>query len=104
VPIVVYWPGTVALGILVNFVFRRHLVLNIFPFPVSTVKLLGDLYNNRRSTENSYPRFAYSFIFLVLCQYYLSYDWYSTNRQTAANIKKSAETSYWRFEFATLRL
>jgi hypothetical protein len=30
------------------------------PFPVTTAKLLGDFYNNRRSAVNSFPRFAYS--------------------------------------------
>jgi hypothetical protein len=32
-----------------EFLFRRRFVLNIFPFPVITAKLLGDFYNNRRS-------------------------------------------------------
>ncbi len=32
---------------------RCRLVLNIFPFPVSTAKLLGDFYNNRQSAANS---------------------------------------------------
>jgi hypothetical protein len=46
-----------------EFLIRSHLVLNTFPFPVSTAKLLGDFFNNRRSAANSYPRFAYSFLF-----------------------------------------
>jgi hypothetical protein len=77
-----------------EFLLCRHLVLNIFPFPVRTAKLIGDSYNNRRSAANSYPHFAYSFISLMLRQYYLSCDSYSTNRQRAANKKKSVKTSY----------
>ncbi len=69
------------------FLIRRHLVSNIFPFPVSTAKLLGDFYYNRRSAGNSFPRFAYSFVFLMLHQYYWSCDSYSANRRSAANIK-----------------
>jgi hypothetical protein len=66
---------------------RRRLVLNIFPFPVSTAKLIGDLYNNRRSAANGYLRFAYSFVSLMLRQYYLSCNSYSTNRRSVANKK-----------------
>ncbi len=69
-PIVAYWPGTVALGIILIFFFRRRLVLHIFPFPVSTEKIFGDFYNNRRSAANSFPRLAYSFVVLMLRQYY----------------------------------
>jgi hypothetical protein len=43
----------------------HHLVLYIFPFLVSTAKLLGELYDNRRSTENRCPHFAY--FFCTLC-------------------------------------
>jgi hypothetical protein len=91
VPFVVYWPGTVALGIILIFFFRRSFVLNIFLFLVNTAKLLGDFYNNRRSTANSCPHFPYSFIFLMLRQYYLSCDSYSANRRSTANIKKVCE-------------
>jgi hypothetical protein len=52
-----------------EFFIRSHLALNIFPFPVNTAKLLGDFYNNRRSALNCFPRFAYSFVFLILSQY-----------------------------------
>ncbi len=55
-----------------EFLLCRHLVLKIFPFPVSTAKLIGDFYNNRQSAANRYPRFAYSFVSLMLQQYYLS--------------------------------
>jgi hypothetical protein len=91
-------------GHYIEFLFRRRLVLNIFPFPVSTAKLLGNLYNNRRSAAKSYPRFAYSFVFLMLRQYYWRCDPFSANRRSAANFKKSAKTSYRRCEFAALRL
>jgi hypothetical protein len=90
----------VALGIILNFFFLHGLVLNIFPFPVSTEKILGNFYNNRRSAANSFPRFAYSFVVLMLRQYYWRWDSYSANRRSAANIKKSAKTSYWLYEFA----
>ncbi len=63
-----------------EFLLRCRLLLNIFMFPVSTAKLIGDFYNNRRSTANSCLRFAYSFVSLMLCQYYLSCDTYSANR------------------------
>ncbi len=49
------------LGIIWNFLFRRHLVLNIFPLLVSTVKLMGHFahfHNNRQSMGC----FAYSFV------------------------------------------
>jgi hypothetical protein len=62
VVIVGYWPGTVALGIFLQVLIRRRFVLNIFPFPVSTSKLIGDFYDNRQSAANSCPRFAYSFV------------------------------------------
>jgi hypothetical protein len=45
-----------------EFLIRRRLVLNTFPFPVSTAKLLGEFYNNRRTAANNYLRFAYSFV------------------------------------------
>jgi hypothetical protein len=67
---------------LFEFLIRRHRVLNIFPFPVSTAKLLGDFYINRRSAANSQPRFAYSFVFLMLRQYYWRYDSYSANKRS----------------------
>ncbi len=74
-----------------EFLLRGCLVLNIFPFPVSTAKLIGDFYNNRRSAANGYPRFAYSFVSLMLRQYYLSCDSYSANRRSTANKKKIRE-------------
>jgi hypothetical protein len=40
---------------------RRQLVFNIFPFPVSKAKFIGDFYNNRRSAAISCQRFACSF-------------------------------------------
>jgi hypothetical protein len=49
---------------------RHLLVLNIFPFPVSTAKLIGDFYNKRRKAAKSCPRFAYSFVSLMLRQYF----------------------------------
>jgi hypothetical protein len=64
------WAWDCGAGHYFEFLFRCRLVLNIFPFPVSTAKLLGDFYNNRRSAAKSYPRFAYSFVFLMLRQYY----------------------------------
>jgi hypothetical protein len=74
-----------------QFLIRLHLVLNFFPFPVGTAKLKGEFYNNRRSAANIYPRFAYSFVSLMLRQYYWLCDSYSANRRSAANIKKIRE-------------
>jgi hypothetical protein len=71
---------------------------------ISTAKLLGNFYNNRQSAANSFLRFAYSFVFFMLHQYYWRCDLFSANRQSAANKKISAKTSYWRCEFATLLL
>jgi hypothetical protein len=69
--------------------------------PVSTAKLLVDFYNYRRSAVNHYQCFAYAFVFLMLLQYYWPCDSYSANRRSAAK-KKSAKTSYWRYELALL--
>jgi hypothetical protein len=41
VSIVGYWPGTVALGIVLVFLIRHCLVLNIFLFPVRTAIIIG---------------------------------------------------------------
>jgi hypothetical protein len=87
-----------------EFLFRRRLVLNIFPFPVSTAKLIGEIYNNRRSAAKRCPRFAYSFVALMLRQYYWRCDSYSANRRSPANIKNPRKYSYWRCESAPLRL
>jgi hypothetical protein len=84
--ILTYWPGTVALGIILIF-FRLRLVFNIFPFPVTTAKLIGKFYNNRRSAANQCLRFAYSFVLLMLRQYYWHCDSYTANRRSAANMK-----------------
>jgi hypothetical protein len=59
----------------------------IFPFPVNTAKLIGDFYNNRRSAANSDLRFTYTFVSLMLRQYYWSRDPFSANRRSAANKK-----------------
>ncbi len=32
-----------------HILLRRRLALNIFPFPVTTAKLIGEFYNNRRA-------------------------------------------------------
>jgi hypothetical protein len=79
----------VALGIFFEFLIRRRFKLN--KFPVSTAKLKGDFYNNRRSATNMCSRFAYSFVSLMLRQYYWLYDLYSANRRSAAKIKKIRE-------------
>ncbi len=63
---------------------RRRLMLNIFPFPVSTAKFIGNFYNNRRSTAISCPRFTYSFVSLILHQYYWSRDLFSAKRRITA--------------------
>jgi hypothetical protein len=83
---------------------RRRLALNIFPFPVTIAKLIGEFYNNRRSAANQCLRFASSFVFLMLRQYYWRCNLFSANRQSAANLKKSVKTSYWCSEFTALRL
>ncbi len=88
-----------------DFLLCRCLTLDIFPFPVTTAELIGEFYNNRRSAAHGCPRFAYSFVFLMLRHYYWRYDSCTANRRSAANrIKKSAKTTYWRCEFASLRL
>jgi hypothetical protein len=87
-----------------DFLLRRHLALNIFPFPVTIAKLLGEFYTNRRSAANRCLRFAYSFVSFMLRQYYWSCDSYSTSRRSAENKKKSAKTFDWRCEFVAFRL
>ncbi len=87
-----------------DLLIRRHLVLNVFPFPVSKAKLIGEFYNNTRSAANRCPRFAYPFVFLMLRQYYWRCDSSSANRRSAANIKNLRKSYYWRCEFAALRL
>ncbi len=87
-----------------DFLLRHRLALNIFPFPVTTVKLLGEFYNNRRSAANRCPRFAYSFVSFMLPQYYWSCNSYCASRRSAANKKKSAKTFNWRCEFVAFRL
>jgi hypothetical protein len=56
-------------------------------FPVTTAKLIGEFYNNRQSVAHGYPRFAYSFVFLMLRQYYWRCDPFSANRRSAAHEK-----------------
>jgi hypothetical protein len=94
----------VALGIYFHLLIRRRLVLNVFPFPVSKAKLLGEFYNNRRRAANRCPCFAYPYVFFMLRQYYWRYDSYSANRQRAANMKNPQKSYFWRCEFAALRL
>jgi hypothetical protein len=57
-------------GHYLEFLIHHCLVLNIFPFPVSTAKFVGEFYNNRRSATNRCPRFAYSLVSLMLSKYY----------------------------------
>ncbi len=85
-----------------DFLRRSHLALNIFPFPVTTAKLTGEFFNNRRSMANRCPRFAYSFVSFMLRQYYWSCDSYCASRRSAANKKKSAKTFNWHCEFVVL--
>ncbi len=66
---------------------HRRLALNIFPFPVTIAKLIGEFYNNRQSAAHGCPRFAYSFVFVMLRQYYWRCDSFSANRWSAANNK-----------------
>jgi hypothetical protein len=103
-PIVGFWPGTVALGIILNLFIRRCLVLNIFPFPISTAKFIGELYYNRQSAANRCPRFAYSFVALMLRQYYWRYDSYFANRRRTANMENPRKSLYWHCESVPLRL
>jgi hypothetical protein len=77
----------VVLGIILIFLLRRRLALSIFPFSVTTAKLLGEFYNNRRSAAHGCPHFAYSFVLLMLRQYYWRCDPFSPNRRSAANEK-----------------
>ncbi len=102
-PIVGELPGTGA-GHYFDFLLRRHLALNIFPFPVTTAKLIGEFYNNRRSAALGCLRFAYSFVSVMLRQYYSYCDSCAANRRSAANKQKSAKTTYWRCECASLHL
>jgi hypothetical protein len=87
-----------------DLLIRRRLVWNVFPFPVSKAESIGEFCNNRRSAANRCPRFAYPFVLLMLRQYYWSYDSYSANRQSAANMKNPQKAYYWRCEFAALCL
>ncbi len=87
-----------------DFLLCRHLAVNIFPFPVTTAKLIGEFYNNRRSAADRCPRFAYSFVSFMLHQYYWSCDSYCVSRRSAANNKKSAKTFNWCCEFVALCL
>ncbi len=103
-PIVGYWPGTVALGTYFDLLIRRRLVLNVFPFPVSKAKLIGEVYNNRRSAANRCPRFVYPFVFLMLRQYFWCCDSYSANRRSTANMKNPRKSYYLRCKFAAFCL
>ncbi len=82
---------------------RHRLALNIFPFPVTTAELIGKFSNDRRSVAHGCPRFAYSFMFLMLRQYYWRCDSYSANRRSAANMKNPRKPYYWRCESVPLR-
>jgi hypothetical protein len=64
-----------------DILLRRLLALNIFPFPVTTAKLIGEFYNNRQSAAHGCPRFAYSFVFVMQRQYYWSFNSCTANRQ-----------------------
>jgi hypothetical protein len=80
-------------GYYFNFFVCRPLVLNIFSFPVTTAKFIGELQNNRRSAAQRYLGFAYSFVSLKLRQHYWRCDSYSAYRRSAANVKKIREFS-----------
>jgi hypothetical protein len=47
-------------GYYFDFLICRHLLLNIFPFLVTTTKLIGKLCNNWQSAAQIYLRFVYS--------------------------------------------
>jgi hypothetical protein len=95
----------VALGIILIFNLLPSCIEHIsVSSQYSKKKLLGDLYNNRRSAANSFPQFAYSFVFLMLHQYYWSCDSYSADRRSPAKKKNFAKTSYLRSEFTLLLL
>jgi hypothetical protein len=72
-----------------DFLLRLRLALNIFPFLVYTVKLIGDFYNNRRNTSHGCPCFAYSFVFLMLRQYYWRCDLCTANKQRINKIREN---------------
>jgi hypothetical protein len=63
-----YWVYAGDYGAGHHFECLHRLILNIFPFQVSTAKLIGDFYNNTPNTVNRCPRFAYSFVSLMLCR------------------------------------
>jgi hypothetical protein len=83
---------------------RHCLVLNIIPFPVSTAKLTGEFYNNRRSVVHRCSSFTYSFASLILSQYYWCCDSYSANRRSTANMKILQKYYNWRCKSAPLHL
>jgi hypothetical protein len=87
-----------------GFLIYCHLVLYLFPFPLSTEKLLGEFYYNRRIAANTFPRFAYSCVSFILRQYYWHCDLYSACGQSAAKKKNLRNFLYWRYKFAALRL
>jgi hypothetical protein len=68
--IVRYRPRNVALDIIMNVSIRLQLLLDVFPFPVSSAKLIRNFWCNRRYEANRLPHFVYSSVFLMLCQYY----------------------------------
>jgi hypothetical protein len=87
-----------------DFLLCRRLALNIFPFLVTTAKLLGEFYNNRRSAENRCPRFAYSFVSLC-CANTIGPAIRTAPVGKAQRIKKkSAKTFNWHCEFVAFRL
>ncbi len=99
-PIIGYWPGAVALGIFFQVLIRRWRVLNIFLFPVSTEKLIG----NSITIGIALGIVVRSSPILSFPLYYWSRNLFSTNRRSATNKNKSVKTSNWRCEFAALCL
>ncbi len=86
VPIVGYWSGTVALSIFFFFTSPSSCIEHI-----SISGHYSEI--NRQSMAHGCPSFAYSFVFLMLRQYYWHCDSFAANRRSSANKQKSAENN-----------
>jgi hypothetical protein len=76
-----------------GFLIYRHLVLNIFPFPLSTAQA-------RSRTKGKALPIPFRVPYVGL--YYWHWDSYSTYRRDAAGEKRSANIPYWRSRKSTL--
>ncbi len=64
--------------------FRFHLRFAIFPFPVSTVKIIGEFWINRRSGASDVAPIELA-LYSGYSNYYWCYVAFGANRQSGAN-------------------